>query len=110
MERSLAQALSRATLQLKPLCIIVESIVLRLFKKLPKTGSFRQFFAIFAGILAKTGRFRRNRDPNELFRPGNLLLLMVNQQRLCAIGDGVLINDYLGNILLVRQVEHHIQQ
>jgi hypothetical protein len=37
-------------LRMKPRCIVVESIVLRLFKKLPKTRVFQQFFAIFAGI------------------------------------------------------------
>src|SRR5450830_1625279 len=35
---------------------------------------------------------------------------MINQQRLGAIGDGIFINDHLGDILLARQFVHHVQQ
>jgi len=86
--------------------LLLTGIVLRLFKKLMKRGVFSPFLVIFTLFSRKE---RASIGPR-LFCARHLLWLVVNQQRLGAVGDGVFVNDNLGNILLVGQLKHDIQQ
>ncbi len=96
--------------QWKPVHVTVELIVLRLFKKRRKTHAFDEFLCFcqrFSDVFLK---IKGTAVPLILFRSRNFWLLVVDEQGHCAIRDGVFIDDHLGNILLVRQVEHHIHQ